>query len=157
MRWTLVCIFRTPDNPCEATRAAASQLNQITAALSYSSQPLTRKLFALVKYVFFFVVFFAAFLLCATSGRWAPVMKWVNDLEGAWWGRGVDWGRRENDQHWFILDVLLSGWCRSQHLAASHSLPLSPRAHRSPMSFLQGHKYFHQTPYCSHIIPPNAT
>lgn len=44
-----------------------------------------------------------------------------------------------------------------KHLAASHSLPLSPRAHRSPMSFLQGHKYFQQTPYCSHIIPPNAT
>lgn len=46
----------------------------------------------------------------------------------------------------------------SEHLAASHSLPLSPRDHRSPMSFLQGHKYFPRTPYCFHIIlqtPPN--
>lgn len=40
----------------------------------------------------------------------------------------------------------------SEHPAASHSLPLSPRDHRSPTSFLQGHKYFPQTPYCFHII-----
>lgn len=40
----------------------------------------------------------------------------------------------------------------SEHLTASHSLPLSPCDHRSPTSFLQGHKYFPQTPYCFHII-----
>lgn len=40
----------------------------------------------------------------------------------------------------------------SEHLASSHSLPLSPRDHCSPMSFLQGHKYFLKTPYCFHII-----
>lgn len=43
-------------------------------------------------------------------------------------------------------------------LIPSLSLPLSPCDHRSPTSFLQGHKYFPQTPYCFHIIlqtPPN--
>lgn len=46
----------------------------------------------------------------------------------------------------------------SEHLVASHSLPLSPRDHHSPTSFLQGHKYFPRTPYCFYIIlqtPPN--
>lgn len=46
----------------------------------------------------------------------------------------------------------------SEHLAASYSLPLAPCNHCSTTSFLQGHKYFPQTPYCFHIIlqtPPN--
>jgi len=46
----------------------------------------------------------------------------------------------------------------SEHLVASHSLPLSLCDHHSSTSFLQGHKYFPQTPYCFHIIlqtPPN--
>lgn len=34
-----------------------------------------------------------------------------------------------------------------EHLAASHSLPLSPGDHRSPTSFLQGHKYFPPGPH----------
>lgn len=71
---------------------------------------------------------------------------------------GGRWRRRENDQHWFILAVFLSGWCRqntSLHPIPSHYLPAD---HRSPTSFLQGHKYFPRTPYCFHIIlqtPPN--
>ena len=41
-------------------------------------------------------------------------------------GGGVGGWQRENDQHWFILDVLLSGWCRqntSLHPIPSHYLP----------------------------------
>lgn len=74
-----------------------------------------------------------------------------------WWGKGVI----EEERKWPTLiypGCSLVWLVPSEHLAASHSLPLSPCDHCSPMSFLQGHKYFHHTPYCFHIIlqtPPN--
>lgn len=95
MRWTLVCIFRTPHNPGEAARAAASQLNQITAALSYSSQPLAGKLLALVKYVFCFAVFPQLFFFLPGVPTMSPsdeMSKWLGVSVMRPVGRGWGWG-----------------------------------------------------------------
>lgn len=75
----------------------------------------------------------------------------------------VRWGREAiaEERKWPTLiypGCSLVWLVPSEHLTASHSLPLSPCDHRSPTSSLQGHKYFPQTPYCFHIIlqtPPN--
>lgn len=85
------------------------------------------------------------------------MVECVNDSRWVWWGRGAI----AEERKWPTLiypGCSLVWLVPSEHLAASHSLPLSPCDHRSPTSFLQGHKYFPRTPYCFHIIlqtPPN--
>lgn len=86
----------------------------------------------------------------------------LNDEMCKWLRVGaVSWAEKAGKRKWPTLiypGCSLVWLVPSEHLAASHSLPLSPHDHRSPMSFLQGHKYFPQTPYCFHIIlqtPPN--
>lgn len=67
-----------------------------------------------------FLPFYSNFLMMECVNAWG----WLRKVRG--------W-RSENDQHWFILAVLLSGWCpqnTSLHPIPSHYLPAITAAQR---------------------------
>lgn len=148
------CLYtRTPNNPSEVVHVAVSQLNQISITLSHKHPAAhVRAFFAVVKYAF--RAFFSVWLQLRSFLDWSPcdeMSKWLGVSVMRQGGEVIEERRK-----WPTLiypGCSLVWLVPSEHLAASHSLPLSPCDHRSPMSFLQGHKYFQQTPYCSHIIP----
>lgn len=159
MRWTLVCIFRTPDNPSEATRAAASQLNQITAAVI--QQPAAHQ--EIVRFgqicVFLVLWYFRSFSFLCCSDFGAPVMKWVNDLEWAWWGRGGDWGRREEmtniDLSWMFSCLVGAVPNTSLHPIPSHYLHALTAVQWVSYRVINTSSRPHTAPTSSRQTPPN--
>lgn len=114
MRWSLVCM--PPNVTREVLQATVSELNKIS-----------------ITTLSFYITFYVKYAFPFSTQLWF----YFKFLEGSFWwivqmtrGRcgeaGGWWRRKGNDQHWFILDVLLSGWCRqntSLHPIPSHYLP----------------------------------
>lgn len=115
MRWSLVCL--PPNVTREVIQAALSELNQIR---------ITTLSFYIKRYIKCAFPFSAWLLLPSEhlEGLLDGMCKWLVGGVGVATAGGW-WPRRGNDQHWFILDVLLSGWCRqntSLHPIPSHYL-----------------------------------
>lgn len=155
MRWSLVCM--PPNVTGKVIQAAVSKLNQINiTTLSAYIKPFKEKHFWLVGFTIKRA--FAYSYIVAASVR-VPGQMLMMECVKAWGLVAVKQGVEERKWPTLIYPGCSLVWLvPAEHLVASHSLPLSPCDHRSPTSFLRGHKYFPQTPYCFHIIlqtPPN--
>lgn len=160
MRWSLVCM--PPNVTGKVIHAAVSELNQINIIILYYAAILHQTVqvktvwFSQFYLKFAFSPFFSLLFCSFIKNSWMD----LNDKLCKWlWVGALSQGAEERKWPTLIYPGCSLVWLvPSEHLAASHSLPLSLRDHRSPTSFLRGHKYFPQTPCCFHIIlqtPPN--
>lgn len=128
MRWSLVCM--PPNVTGKVIHAAVSELNQINIIILYYAAILHQTVQVktvwfsqfYLKFAFFPPFFPCCFAVSLKIPGWTLMINCVNDSGWVHWARGR---RRENDQHWFILAVLLSGWClqnTSLHPIPSHYL-----------------------------------
>lgn len=89
---------------------------------------------------------------------WAPVMKWVNDLEWAWWGSGGDWGEEKMtniDLSWMFSCLVGAVPNTSLHPIPSHYLHALTAVQWVSYRVINTSSRPHTAPTSSFQTPPN--